>query len=70
MFVSLSPVTRVIKNFFKWAIIVLFFVYFCLFKQPIIFLLQINVKNVMSVQYTALGSKPTMLGTRVCSHNH
>ena len=34
------------RNFFKWAIPGLFFVYFCLFKQTLQFLQQINVKNV------------------------
>ena len=32
---------------------------FSLFKQTIQFLLQINVKNVMSIQYTAPGFEPT-----------
>ena len=31
---------------------------FGLFKQTIQFLQQINVKNVMSIQYTALGLEP------------
>ena len=44
--------------FFKWANPSLFLLFFCLFKQTIQFLQQINVKNVMSIQCTALGFKP------------
>ena len=36
---------------------------FGLFKQTIHFLQQINVKNVMSIQYPAQGFKPTTFGT-------
>ena len=32
-------------------------------KQTIQFLQQINVKNVLSIQYPALGFKPTTFGT-------
>ena len=39
-----------------------------LFKQTIIFLQQINVKNVMSIQYMALGFKSTTSWTWVISH--
>ena len=53
----------------KWAILGLFFVYFRLFKQTSLQLLQqINVK--MSTRYTVLGFKPTTFGTWVSSHNH
>ena len=45
--------------FKKWAILGLFFVYFCLFKQTCQFLQQIYVKNVMNIQYTAPGFEPT-----------
>ena len=37
------------------------FVYFGLFKQTIQFLQQMNVKNVMSIQYPAPGFEPTTL---------
>ena len=43
---------------------------FDLFKPIIQFLQQFNVKNDMSIQYTAPGFKPTTSGTRVVSHNH
>ena len=43
---------------------------FGLFKQTIQFLQQINVKNVMSIQYPALGFEPMTFGTWVSSHNH
>ena len=33
------------RNFFKWTIPGLFFVYFCLFKQKLQFLQHINVKK-------------------------
>ena len=37
---------------------------FSLFKQTLLqFLQQINVKNVMSIQYTALGFEPTTFGS-------
>ena len=36
---------------------------FSLFKQTIQFLQQINVKNVMSIQYPAPGFEPTTFGT-------
>ena len=52
------------NNFLKnWAILCLFFVYFRLFKQSLQFLQQINVKNVMTIQHTALGFEPTTFGT-------
>ena len=44
---------------------------FSLFKQTIQFLQQINVKNVqISIQYTALGFKPTTFQTWVVTHYH
>ena len=44
---------------------------FGLFKQTLLqFLQQINVKNVMSIQYPAPGFEPTTFGTWVFSHNH
>ena len=36
---------------------------FSLFKQTIQFLQQMNVTNVMSIQYPALGFEPTTFGT-------
>ena len=43
---------------------------FGLFKQtPIQFLPQINVKNVISIQYTVLGFEPTTSQSWVVSHN-
>ena len=36
---------------------------FGLFKQTIQYLQQINVKNVMSIQYPAPGFEPTTFGT-------
>ena len=41
-----------------------------LFKQTIQFLQQVNVKNVMPIQYTAPGFEPTTFGTWVSSHDH
>ena len=46
------------KNVFKWANPGLFLFYFCLFKQTLQFLQQINVKNVHPVS-----------GTRIQTHN-
>ena len=46
--------------FYKWAKRGLFFVFL---KQTIQFLQQINVKNVMSIQYPAPGFEPTTFGT-------
>ena len=37
--------------------------------QTLQFLQQINVKNVMSIQYMVLGFEPTTFGTQVSSHN-
>ena len=51
------------KYFFKWADPASFPFIFGLFKQTIQFLQQINVKNVMSIQYPALGFEPTTFGT-------
>ena len=48
-----------LKNGQLWAL----FVYFCLFKQTIQFLHQINVKNVMTIPYLAPGFEPTTFGT-------
>ena len=31
---------------------------------------QINVKNVVTIQFAALGFEPTTFGTRVSSYNH
>ena len=67
--------TNVKTNFFfkkKWANPGFFFVYFRSFsnKHYYNFLQQINVKNVMSIQYTALGFEPTTFGSRASSHNH
>ena len=39
-----------------------FFDYFCLLKQTLQFLQQKYVKNVMTIQYTALGFKPATFG--------
>ena len=41
----------------------LFFIYFRLFKHTLPFLQQINVKNVMSIQYTVPGFELTTFGT-------
>ena len=41
----------------------LFLFIFGLFKQTIQFLQQMNVKNVMSIQYLAPGFEPTTFGT-------
>ena len=67
--------TNVKTNFFfkkKWANPGFFFVYFRSFsnKHYYNFLQQINVKNVMSIQYTALGFEPTTFGSWASSHNH
>ena len=44
---------------------------FSLFKQAqLLFLQQISVKNVMSIQYTAPGFELTTSGTWVITHNH
>ena len=44
---------------------------FSLFKQTLLqFLQQINVKNVMSIQYTAPGFEPTTFGSWASSHYH
>ena len=43
---------------------------FGIFKEEIQFLQQINVKNVMSIQYTAPGLEPMISRTWVISHNH
>ena len=43
---------------------------FGLFKQTIQFLQQINVKNVMFLQYKALGFEPITSQAWVVSHNH
>ena len=43
---------------------------YTLFKQTIQFSQQINVKNVISIQYTAPGFKPSTSWTWVISHNH
>ena len=49
----------------------LFRLFSVFFKQKLLqFLQQINVKNVMSIQYTAPGSEPTTLGSWASSHNH
>ena len=48
----------------------LFTFIFSLFKQTTQFLQQINVKNVMSIQYLPPGFKPMTFGTWVSSHNH
>ena len=39
-------------------------------KQTLQFLQQIYVKNVMTIQYMALGFEPTTFRTRVSSNNH
>ena len=51
--------------FFKknWANPGLFLFIFGLFKQTIQFLKQMNVKNVMSIQYPASGFEPMTFGT-------
>ena len=46
------------------------FVYFRSFQANYIILLQINVKNVMSIQYMAPGFEPTTSQTWVVSRNH
>ena len=50
-----------LKNGQLWAL----FVYFCLFKQTIQFLHQINVKNVMSIQCTIPGFEPSASRTTI-----
>ena len=50
--------------FFKnWANPGLFFVYFRSFQTNNTILQQMNVKNVMSIQYPAPGFEPTTFGT-------
>ena len=49
--------------FLKWANPGLFFVYFRSFQTNNTILQQMNVKNVMSIQYPAPGFKPTTFGT-------
>ena len=57
--------------FKKWANPGLFFCLFLVFSKTIQFLQQINVKNVqISIQYTALGFKPTTFQTWVVTHYH
>ena len=57
--------------FYKWANPGLFLFIFGLFKQTaILFLQQINVKNVISIPYTALGFEPMTSRIWVGSHNH
>ena len=51
------------EDFFKWANPGLFSFIFGLFKQTIQFLQQINVKKVMSIQYTMQGFEPTTFRT-------
>ena len=46
---NLAKWCTTLTTFFKWANPGLFFVYFCLFKQTLQFLQQINVKNVHPV---------------------
>ena len=41
----------------------LFCLFLVFFKQKIQFLQQINVKNVLSIQYLALGFEPMTFGT-------
>ena len=48
----------------------LFRLFSVFFKQTIQFLQQINVKNVMSIQYPAPGFEPTTFETCVSSHYH
>ena len=55
-----SHITYFIK---KWAIPASFSFIVCLFKQTKQFLQQMNVKNVMSIQYPAPGFEPTTFGT-------
>ena len=43
---------------------------FDLLKQSKQFLQQINMKNVMSIQYVVPGFEPTNFGMWVSSHNH
>ena len=56
--------------FKKWADPASFSLIFRLFKQTIQFLQQINVKNVMFIQYSGPGFEPTTSWTWVVSHNH
>ena len=63
--------TQSLLGVLKWANHGLFFVYFrSSSNKQYIFLQQINVKNVMSIQYTELGFKPTTSQTWFVSHNH
>ena len=48
----------------------LFRLFSVLFKQTLQFLQQINVINVLSIQYTMPGFEPTTSQTWVVSHNH
>ena len=51
-------------TFYKnWANPGLFFVYFRSFQTNNTILQQMNVKNVMSIQYPAPGFEPTTFGT-------
>ena len=55
----------------KWANPGLFFVYFRSFSnKQYNFLQQINVKNVMSIQYPVPRFEPTSFRMQVSSHNH
>ena len=63
------------KSFFffkkkKWAILGLFFVYFRSFNKQYNFYNKSMWKNVMSIQYPALGFEPLTFGMWVASHNH
>ena len=71
LFFVISSSFQATVRFFKkhLAILGLFFVYFCLFKQTLQFLQQINVEK-MSIQYTVLGFELTIFGTWVSFHNH
>ena len=56
---------------FKWANPGLFFIYFRSFQtNNTIFYNKSMWNNVMSIQYMALGFKPTTYGMWVSSHNH
>ena len=56
--------------FINWVNPGLFLFIFSLFKQTKQFLQQINVKNVMSIQFTVTGFEPTTSQTLIVSHNH
>ena len=59
---SLLRVSHLVNFFLNWANPGLFLFIFGLFKQSIQLLQQMNVKNVMSIQYPAPGFEPMTFG--------